>query len=99
LGNFFTKSSGHPAKDDPRLANAAEVKVGKWPDDTNYDYFLFKRYSHPIPWRDSISRPIAPVSSVAGGDDTTWPRRLQGNRRHWSNVCSTHAVVVTKVKS
>jgi hypothetical protein len=29
LGNFFTKSSGHPAKDDPRLANAAEVKVGK----------------------------------------------------------------------
>jgi hypothetical protein len=24
-----------------------------------------------IPWRDSISRPQAPVSSVAGGDDTT----------------------------
>jgi hypothetical protein len=26
---------------------------------------------NPIPWRDSISRPIAPVSSVAYGDDTT----------------------------
>jgi hypothetical protein len=24
-----------------------------------------------MPWRDSTSRPIAPVSSVAGGDDTT----------------------------
>jgi hypothetical protein len=29
-------------------------------------FFLFKSY-HPTPWRDSISRPIAPVSSVAGG--------------------------------
>jgi hypothetical protein len=28
-----------------------------------------------MPWRDSISRPIAPVSSVAGGADTTAPRR------------------------
>jgi hypothetical protein len=28
-----------------------------------------------IPRRDSISRPIAPVSLVAGGDDTTIPRR------------------------
>jgi hypothetical protein len=26
---------------------------------------------HPIPWRDSIPRPIDPVSSVAGRDDTT----------------------------
>jgi hypothetical protein len=30
---------------------------------------------HPIPRRDSISRPIAPVSSVAGGDDTRRLRR------------------------
>jgi hypothetical protein len=30
---------------------------------------LLKRY-HPIPWQDSISRPKAPVSSVAGRDDT-----------------------------
>jgi hypothetical protein len=30
--------------------------------------FFLKSY-HPIPWRDSISRPIAPISSVAGGDD------------------------------
>jgi hypothetical protein len=30
---------------------------------------------NPIPWRDSITRPIAPVSLVAGGDDTTGPRR------------------------
>jgi hypothetical protein len=29
---------------------------------------------HPIPWRDSILRPIAPVSSVAGGDFATRPR-------------------------
>jgi hypothetical protein len=32
--------------------------------------FLFKTY-HPITWRDSISQPIAPVSSVAGGANTT----------------------------
>jgi hypothetical protein len=31
--------------------------------------FIFKR--KPYIWRDSISRPIAPVSQVAGGDDTT----------------------------
>jgi hypothetical protein len=42
-----------------------------------YD-FIFKKY-HPIPWRDSISRPIAPISSVAGGDVTTRPIR-QGER-------------------
>jgi hypothetical protein len=30
-----------------------------------------------IPWRDSILQPIAPVSLVASGDDTTRPR-LQG---------------------
>jgi hypothetical protein len=41
----------------------------------NLDKKHFKSY-HPIPWRDSMSRPIAPpVSSVAGGDDTTRPRR------------------------
>jgi hypothetical protein len=34
-----------------------------------------KKLYHPIPRRDSISRPIAPVSSVAGGEDTTRPRR------------------------
>jgi hypothetical protein len=33
-------------------------------------FYCFKNY-HPILWRDSISRPIAPISSVAGGDDTT----------------------------
>jgi hypothetical protein len=31
---------------------------------------VFSSY-HPISWRDSISRPIAPVSLVVGGDDTT----------------------------
>jgi sodium-dependent phosphate cotransporter len=37
--------------------------------------FNFKCY-HPIPRRDSISRSlIAPISSVAGRDDTTGPRR------------------------
>jgi hypothetical protein len=32
-------------------------------------------HAHPIPWRESILRPIDPVSSVAGGDDATRPRR------------------------
>jgi hypothetical protein len=31
-------------------------------------------YLQTLPWRDSISRPIAPVSSKTGGDDTTRPR-------------------------
>jgi hypothetical protein len=35
---------------------------------------------HPIPWRDSISRPIDPVSSVADGDNSARPRR-QGELR------------------
>jgi hypothetical protein len=32
----------------------------------------FQKY-HPIPWRDSISRPIAPISSMAGSDDYARP--------------------------
>jgi hypothetical protein len=32
---------------------------------------------NPIPWRDSISRPIAPVSLVAGGDDATRTRNFR----------------------
>jgi hypothetical protein len=32
---------------------------------------VFLKSYHPIPRRDSTSRPIAPVSSVAGGDNTT----------------------------
>jgi hypothetical protein len=35
---------------------------------------------HPIPWRDSISRNIAPAFSVAGGDDTARPRRHPGHK-------------------
>jgi hypothetical protein len=35
---------------------------------------LFLNY-HPLPWRDSISRPLVPVSLVEGGDDTTPPGR------------------------
>jgi hypothetical protein len=31
---------------------------------------------HPIPWLYSISRPIAPVSSVAGVGDTTRPGHI-----------------------
>jgi hypothetical protein len=41
-------------------------------------YFFLLKYIkgyHLIYRRDSISRPIAPVSSVVGGDDTTRPRR------------------------
>jgi hypothetical protein len=35
---------------------------------------FFKSF-HPTPWRDSISRPKTPIPSLAGGDDTTRPRR------------------------
>jgi hypothetical protein len=35
---------------------------------------IAKNCDHNIdPWQDSISRPMAPISSVAGGDDTTIP--------------------------
>jgi hypothetical protein len=36
--------------------------------------FFFVKCYHYIPWRDSTSRPIVRVTSVAGGDDTTRPR-------------------------
>jgi hypothetical protein len=36
--------------------------------------FILKRH-HPMPWWDSISRPIVPVSLVAGRDNTTRPCR------------------------
>jgi hypothetical protein len=39
---------------------------------------------HPTLWRDSISRPIDPVSSVAVGDDTTIPRRQGKGIRSFS---------------
>jgi hypothetical protein len=35
-----------------------------------------------MPWRDSISRPIAPVSSVAGEGDSTKPRRLRNSETY-----------------
>jgi hypothetical protein len=38
-----------------------------------------------IPWRDSISRPIALVSSVAGADGTSRPRR-QGYWKYINNA-------------
>jgi hypothetical protein len=36
----------------------------------NFCFLSLKSY-HPIHGRDSIPRPIAPISSAAGGDDTT----------------------------
>jgi hypothetical protein len=42
---------------------------------------LYKSY-RPIPRWDSISRPIAPISSVAGGDDVTRPRRQGANQTY-----------------
>jgi hypothetical protein len=51
--------------------------------------FLFENKNcHPIRWRDSISRPMAPVSPVAGGDDTTRPGshgtlNISLKRDHW----------------
>jgi hypothetical protein len=38
------------------------------------------------PWRDSISRPVAPASSVAGGDNTTCPRRQGSNEDHCKKI-------------
>jgi hypothetical protein len=35
---------------------------------------FFKATTLGIPRRDSISRPLAPISSVAGGDDIIRPR-------------------------
>jgi hypothetical protein len=57
----------------------------------------------PIPWRDSISRPIAPVSSVECGDDTTRPRR-HGNDRIWNftqlfNVMCTATAALKKIET
>jgi hypothetical protein len=40
----------------------------------NPKFDQFSKSYQPIPRRDSISRPIAPASSVPGGDDTTRPR-------------------------
>jgi hypothetical protein len=39
------------------------------------DFFCTFWSYHSIPWRDSISRPIAPISSAPGEDDSTRPRR------------------------
>jgi hypothetical protein len=36
---------------------------------------FFNKSYHPMPWRNSISGPVAPISPVAGGDNTTRPRR------------------------
>jgi hypothetical protein len=50
---------------DPRLFRARMKKKARM----RKFFCLFKNL--PIPRRDLISRPIAPLSSVAGGDDTT----------------------------
>jgi hypothetical protein len=55
-----------------------------------FECFFPKNY-HPKSWRDSISRPIASVSSVAGGEDTTRPLR-QGRIFFlcWTDNISSH---------
>jgi hypothetical protein len=40
-----------------------------------FETLFFKATSLFLPLWDSISRPIAPISSVGSGDDTTRPRR------------------------
>jgi hypothetical protein len=52
---------------------------------------------HPMLWRDSISRPLAPVSSVEGGDDTTRPRR-QANTYIGSNICDQTDILFIPLK-
>jgi hypothetical protein len=55
--------------------SSGNKKIRHWTHSSCERSKLFLTTCHPIPWRDSISRPIAPVYSVAGGDDTTRPRR------------------------
>jgi hypothetical protein len=59
---------------------------------------FFKTTTLGIPWRDLISRPIALVSSVAGGDDTTRPHRKGGREsRHLHKaIMSIHRPGVPK---
>jgi hypothetical protein len=52
-----------------RRCPLAPLRQGWFQFFSSFFLLLFKNYD-PIPWWDSISRPIAPVSSVAGGDDT-----------------------------
>jgi hypothetical protein len=66
-------------------------------------WISLKKSYLPIPWRDSISRPIAPVSSVECGDDTTRPRR-HGNDRIWNftqlfNVMCTATAALKKIET
>jgi hypothetical protein len=49
-------------------------------------FFIFYKSNHPIPLRDSTSRPIAPVSSVVGGDDTTRSRRQGVNSIYFAAI-------------
>jgi hypothetical protein len=41
---------------------------------------------HLIPWQDSISRPIAPVSAEADADDLTRPRRHGSTRKIYLSI-------------
>jgi hypothetical protein len=46
--------------------------------------YLFVKSFHPTPWRDSISRPIAPITSVAGGETNgTTPRAAGAKGGEW----------------
>jgi hypothetical protein len=66
---------------DPLLAANNDKGMFNWdPTTRNKSYSLtinywcisfFVKSNHPIPWRDLITLPIDPISSVAGGDDTT----------------------------
>jgi hypothetical protein len=53
-----------------------------------FPFFLYKNNYHPIPWRDSISRYLVPISSLAGEDeDTTRPRRRKGENVFFLLLC------------
>jgi hypothetical protein len=57
---------------------------------------FFKKNYHQISWRDSISRPITPASSVAGGDDTTRPRRPPGQSAVYVNFTQKSQLIKNK---
>jgi hypothetical protein len=59
-----------------KIAENFDHNIDPWPPCGSclFNQLIILNY-RPIYWRDSISRPIIPVSSVAGRDDTTRQRR------------------------
>jgi hypothetical protein len=72
-----------------RTLHVDQVSVSRISSEKISDNFFSKSY-YPNPWQDSISRPITPISSMAGGDDTT-RQRCQDN---FEQIVSLHTISV-----